>query len=169
MEVWGYFLKKQKLCMQSLTKEWKQPPVVILQQLIFYNISIWCLWLSIIRRSDQGVQFMNFPSQIFFNDINRDYRAAILKKSYLWVCLTHMVMSTYCYYEKVCRTMHTAIVLYLLQKESQLNEVCLGHNVRCTVFIRQRTHAQLLMIYKISTYFVLKRKFKETKNISRHA
>ena len=48
--------------------------------------------------------------------------------------------------------MHTAIVLYLLQKESQLNEGCLGHNVRCTVFIRRRTHAQLLMIYKISTY-----------------
>ena len=47
--------------------------------------------------------------------------------------------------------MHTAIVLYLLKKESQLNEVCLEHKVRCTVFIRRRTHAQLLMIYKIST------------------
>ena len=48
--------------------------------------------------------------------------------------------------------MHTAIVLYLLKKESQLNEVCLGHKVRCIVFIRQRICAQLLMIYKISTY-----------------
>ena len=48
--------------------------------------------------------------------------------------------------------MHTAIVLHLLQKESQLNKVCLGHKVRCTVFIRQRTRAQLLMIHKISTY-----------------
>ena len=112
---------------------------------------------------------MNFPSQIFFNDINHGYRAAILKKSSLWVLPPHMVVSTYCYNEKARRTMHTAIVLYLLKKGSQLNEVCLGHNVRCTVFIRQRTHAQLLMIYKISTYFVLKRKFKETKNISRHA
>ena len=35
---------------------------------------------------------------------------------------------------------------------SQLNEVCLGHKVRCTVFILQRTCAQLPMIYKISTY-----------------
>ena len=43
-------------------------------------------------------------------------------------------------------------VLYLLKKESQLNEVCLGHRVRCTVFIRWRTHAQLHMICKISTY-----------------
>ena len=47
--------------------------------------------------------------------------------------------------------MHTAIALYLLKKESQLNEVCLGHKVRCTEFIRWRTRAQLLMIYKIST------------------
>ena len=42
--------------------------------------------------------------------------------------------------------MYTAIVLYLLKKESQLNKVCLGHKVRCTVFIRQSTHAQLLML-----------------------
>ena len=48
--------------------------------------------------------------------------------------------------------MHTAIVLHLLKKESQLNEVCLGHKVRCTVFIRRRARAQLLTIYKISTY-----------------
>ena len=66
--------------MQNLTKERKQPPVVILQLSIFYNIFIWCLWLRIIRRSDQGVYFMNFPSHIFFNDINHSYRAAILKK-----------------------------------------------------------------------------------------
>ena len=37
---------------------------------IFYNIYILCLWLRIIRRSDKGVQFMNFPSQIFVNNIN---------------------------------------------------------------------------------------------------
>ena len=29
------FLRKQKLCMQDLTKERKQPPVAILQQAIF--------------------------------------------------------------------------------------------------------------------------------------
>ena len=37
-----------------------------------------------------------------------------------------------------------------------LNEVCLGHRVRCTVFIRRRTCAQLLMIYKILTYLYSK-------------
>ena len=51
----GYLLKKRKLCLQNLKKEQKQPPVVILQQLIFYNISTQRLWLRIIRRSDHGV------------------------------------------------------------------------------------------------------------------
>ena len=91
MGVRDYFLRKHRLCMQSLTKQRKQPPVVILQQSIFYNISIWCQWLRIIRRSYQGVQFMNFHSHIFFNDVNYSYRAAILKKSSLWVLLSYMM------------------------------------------------------------------------------
>ena len=101
--------------MQNLTKERKQPPVVILQKSIFYNIFIRCLWLRIIRRSDYGVQFMNFPSKIFFNDINHGYRAAILKKSSLWLLPFYMAVATYCYYKKVHRTMRTAIVSYLLK------------------------------------------------------
>ena len=116
IEVRGFFLKKRKLCVQSLAKEQKQPAVVILQQSIFYNTSIRCLWLRIIRRSDQGVQFMNFPSKIFFNNINHGYSAAILKKSSLWVLPSDMVAATYCYYKKEYRTMHTAIVLFLLKK-----------------------------------------------------
>ena len=47
--------EKRKLSMQNLTKEWKQPPLVIRQKSIFYNIFIRCLWLRIIERSDQGV------------------------------------------------------------------------------------------------------------------
>ena len=41
--------------MQNLTKERKQPPVVILEQLIFDNVSILYLWLKIIERLSQGV------------------------------------------------------------------------------------------------------------------
>ena len=52
-----------------------------------YNIFILCLWLTIIRTSDQGVYFMNFFSEIFFNDINHGYRAAILKENSLWLWL----------------------------------------------------------------------------------
>ena len=83
--------------MQNLTKEQKQPPVVILQQPNFYNIFILCLWLRIIKRSDQGVQFMNFPSQIFS------------------LIPFYMAVASYFYYEMVRRTIHTAIVSYLLK------------------------------------------------------
>ena len=52
---------------------------------------------------------MNFPSQIFFNDINLGYRAAVLKKKILWLLPFYMVVATYFNYAKVRRTMHTAI------------------------------------------------------------
>ena len=53
---------------------------------------------------------MNFPSQIFFNDINHGYSAAMLKKNSLRLLLFYMVVANYFYYEKVRRTMRTAIV-----------------------------------------------------------
>ena len=100
--------------MHKLTKGRKQPPVAILQKAIFYRVFILCLWLRIIRRSDKGVLFMKFPSQILFNDIIQDYIAAILKKNSLWLLPFYMAVATYCYYEKVRRTMRTTIVSYLL-------------------------------------------------------
>ena len=100
--------------MQILTKERKQPPVVILQKSIFYNIFILCLWLRIIRRFDQGVQFMNFPSQIFLNDINHGYRVARFKKNLSRLLPFYMTVATFCF-EKVRRTMRNAIALYLLK------------------------------------------------------
>ena len=115
MGVLEQFLKIRMLCMQNLTKEWRQLPVVILQRTNFGNIFILCLWLTIITRSDQGVQFMNFPSQIFFNDINHGYKAALLKKNSLWLLSFYMDVASHCYYEKARRTMNTAIVSYLLK------------------------------------------------------
>ena len=108
----GYFPRGRKLCMQNLTKYRKQPSVAILQQSTFYNIFFRCLWIRIISRSDQGVQFMNFPSQISFNDINHGYRAALLKKTSFWLLASYMAVSAYSYYEKVRGTMHTVIVSY---------------------------------------------------------
>ena len=52
---YGVNFWKRNLCTQNVTKEQKQPPVFILQQAIFKNIFILCLWLWIIRRSDKGV------------------------------------------------------------------------------------------------------------------
>ena len=109
---------------------------------------------------------MNFPSKIVFNNSNHGYRVAILKKSSLWVLLSYMVLATYCYYKKACITMHTAVVLYLIKKESQLNQVCLGHKVRSIVFIRKRTRAKLLMIYKVSTYLCPKDERESLKKLS---
>ena len=51
----GLISEKMEVYMQNLTKERKQPPVVILQQAIFYNIFTMCLWLRIIRKCDQSV------------------------------------------------------------------------------------------------------------------
>ena len=53
---------------------------------------------------------MNFLSQIFVNDINHGYRAAILKKISLWLLSFYVAVATYCYYEKVRRTVRTAIL-----------------------------------------------------------
>ena len=97
MGVRGQFLQKRNLCMQNLMKEWKQPPAVILQQANFQNVFILCLWLRIIKKFNQGVQFMNFPSQIFSS------------------IPFYMTVAFYCYYEKVRRTMCTSTVSYLLK------------------------------------------------------
>ena len=67
---------------------------------------------------------MNFPSQIFFNDINYGYRAALLKKSSLWLLPFNMAMVSYCFYEKVRRTMRTAIVSYFYSfSAAELNNI----------------------------------------------
>ena len=57
-----------------------------------------------------------FPFTYIFNDITHVYRAAIMKKNNLWLLPFYMVVATYFYYEKVRRTMHTAILSYLFKK-----------------------------------------------------
>ena len=58
---------------------------------------------------------MNFPSHIF-NNINHGYRVAILKKNSLWLLLLYITVATYFYYEKVRRTVCTAIVSYITKE-----------------------------------------------------
>ena len=38
---------------------------------------------------------MNFPSQIFFNDINHGYKTAIMEKNSLWLFLFYMAVATF--------------------------------------------------------------------------
>ena len=44
-------------------------------------------------------------------------KIAILKKNSLWLLSFYIAVATYCYYEKVCRTMRTAIASYLLKRK----------------------------------------------------
>ena len=64
---------------------------------------------------------MNFPSQIFFSDINHGYRTVILKKNSLWLLPLHM--ATYFYYEKMRRTMRTEIVSNLLKSTTDAKAI----------------------------------------------
>ena len=43
-----------------------------------------------------------------------------LKKNSPWLIPFHMALATYCYYEKVRRTMRTAIVSHLLNVENEI-------------------------------------------------
>ena len=59
-----------------------------------------------------------FSSWIFlhlFKDFNDGCSAAILKKNSLWLLPFYMVVAAHCYYEKVRRTMRTAIASFLLK------------------------------------------------------
>ena len=114
----GSISEKWKLCMQDLTKEWKRK-----QPIYFYNIFILYLQPRIIRTSGQGAQFMNFLSQILFNDINHGYRTAIMKKHSSWLPPLYMAVATHFYYQMV-RTMRTGIVSYLV-KGQQWKQPCI--------------------------------------------
>ena len=75
-----------------------------------------CKFLESFSNTLQSIkEYLNFPSPIFFNDINHGYRAAIPKRNSLWLLPLFMALATYCCYAKVSRTMLTAIVLYLLK------------------------------------------------------
>ena len=62
-----------------------------------------------------GCLVHEFSFTDIFNDINHGHRAAILKKNSSWLLPFYMAVATYFYYEKVRRTMRTAIVSYLLK------------------------------------------------------
>ena len=57
-----------------------------------------------------------FSSTYIFNNINHDYRAATFMKKVLWLLPLYMVVATYFCYEKVRRTMRTAIVSNLFKQ-----------------------------------------------------
>ena len=62
---------------------------------------------------------MNFPSQMFFNDVNHDYRAAILNKNPLWLLPFYMAVATSCAEQcnKMRRTMRQSDKVTIISKQ----------------------------------------------------
>ena len=55
---------------------------------------------------------MNFPSQIFFNNIG--YKAALLKKNSLWLLSIYIDVASYCYYKKRRSAPYVFLVFFIL-------------------------------------------------------
>ena len=50
----------------------------------------------------------------FFNDINHGYKAALLKKNFLWLLSIYMDVACYSYYEKGRRTNARSLSIFIL-------------------------------------------------------
>ena len=73
----------------------------------------------LVAKNQQKIQSRCLVYEFFFtdifNDIDDGYRVAILQKNFVWLLMLYMAVATYCYYEKVLKTMRSAIVSYLLK------------------------------------------------------
>ena len=62
----GLISEKRRLCMQNLTKEREQPPVVILQQVVFYNVFV-------LAAKNQKIRSRCLVDEFSFADIFQQY------------------------------------------------------------------------------------------------
>ena len=99
-KIWGYGVnfKKTEVLYVERNERAEAATGTYSEQAILVSIFILCRWLRIIGTSDQS-----------------GYRAAILMKNSLWLLPFYMVVAIYFYYEKVRRTMHTAILSNLFK------------------------------------------------------
>ena len=87
-----------------------------------------------------------------FNDINHSYRVATLKKNSFWLLPFSMVVAAYCYYEKLRKTMCTAIVSYLLKYhvhkvELKLHEFSLTATIQSKLTLKAKYPILDYLIY----------------------
>ena len=80
-----------------------------------------------------------------FNDINHGHRAAILKKKNLWLLPFYIPVATCFYYDKVCRTMGTAIISYLLKQKTWKQK-----SIFCPSILCQRNSIESTPIFRPS-------------------
>ena len=85
--------------MGNLTKQCKQPPVVILQQAVFLQFT----YSVLVAKNHQKIRSRCLVHEFFFtdifSDINHGYRAALLKKNYLKLLPFYMAVASHCYYD----------------------------------------------------------------------
>ena len=55
-----------------------------------------------------------FSFTYIFNDINYGYKAALLKKKFLWLLSIYMNVASYCYYEKGRKTNARSVSIFIL-------------------------------------------------------
>ena len=125
-------MQKWKLCMQNLTKERKQPPVVFLSQAIFYNIFILCLWVRIIRTSDH--EFMNFLTILIMVTEQLYWRLYCGCFRFIWLWLLLSVLKR-CAERCILQLYHTSLSpdtwSYLYVKLSRLFLETVAMNYTC--------------------------------------
>ena len=116
MGVWGYFQKKTPEVLYVELKERAEAATSNHSAAVDFLQDIYSVIMAKNHQKlDQGVNSLIFIQRYSFNDTYHGYRAAVLKKSSLWLLPFYMAVATYCYYEKMRRTMRGAILTYLLK------------------------------------------------------
>ena len=93
-----------------------------------------------------GFLVHEFSFTDIFNNINHGCRAAILKKNSLWLLPFFMAVATYCYYEKIHRTMCNAIVsnLKCCLRQSRVKNFLYPTMIAFAVIFVGNTHESFL-------------------------
>ena len=140
-------MQKWKLCMQNLTKERKQPPVVFLSQAIFYNIFILCLWVRIIRTSDH--EFMNFLTILIMVTEQLYWRLYCGCFRFIWLWLLLSVMKR-CAERCILQLYHTSLgpdtwsCLYVKLSRLFLKTVAMNYTCDSESYSKTRSRVQNL-------------------------
>ena len=116
---------------------------------------LWYIYSVLVAKNHQKIRSRCLVYEFFFtdifSDINRGYRAALLKKNYLWLLPFHMAVASHCYYEKMHGTMQTAGVSYLLKyfysfSAAQLNNIESENEVLFRNFHAKRVIMEIAMM-----------------------
>ena len=72
------------------------------------------IYSMLVGKNHQKSLAHEFSFTDFFNDINHGYKAALLKKNFLWLLSIYMDVASYSYYEKGRRTNARSLSIFTL-------------------------------------------------------